>query len=68
MKGQIQNDIIVSYGEVLSGADVFDIPGDYTPERYDYIPAVAGVYDPNGFIPKPPPENNNTPCPYCNRV
>jgi len=53
MKGQIQNDIIVSYGEVLSGADVFDIPGDYSPERYNYTPSVPGVFDPNGFTLRP---------------
>ena len=53
MKGQIQNDIIVSYGNVLSGPDVFDIPDDYSHERYFYTPSVPGVFDPNGFTLRP---------------
>lgn len=50
MKGQIINDEIVASGNVLSGANVYDIPDDYTPERYIYSPAVSGVFDPNGFV------------------
>lgn len=68
------NDTVVAWGVLYDDpqydAEAFEVPDDYSPERYDYIPAVAGVYDPNGFTPKPPlsPGENPTPCPYCNRV
>jgi len=51
MKGQIINDIILAYGSVLSGPNIYDIPDDYSPERYSYTPSIPGVFDPNGFIP-----------------
>lgn len=53
MKGQIINDVIIVYGNFVSGDNVFEIPDDYSPEKYNYIPSVAGVFDPNGFILKP---------------
>lgn len=53
MRGQLRNDVIVAYGYSLVGTDVYDIPDDYSPERYNYTPAVAGVFDPNGFTLKP---------------
>lgn len=49
MRGQLINDEIVVYGKSLEGQDVYDIPDDYSPEKYNYIPSVAGVFDPNGF-------------------
>lgn len=64
------NDTVVAWGVLYNDSlydDVaFPVPEDYSPERYDYIPSVKGVYDPNGFVPKEPPQP--TPCPYCNRV
>ena len=53
MKGQIVNDVIVAFGNQLSGESIFDIPDDYSPERYTYTPSVAGVFDPNGFSLRP---------------
>lgn len=53
MKGQLLNDAIVAYGDSLTGIDVYDIPDDYSPEKYNYIPDVVGVFDPNGFTLKP---------------
>lgn len=48
--------IIISYGieynkSIYDGLTV-DIPDDYNPEFYDYIPAVPGIFDPNGFVRK----------------
>lgn len=61
MKAQIVNDIILAYGIVLIGEDVYEpIPEDYSPQKYDYIPAIIGIFDPNGFVIKPDyiePEN-----------
>ena len=48
MRGYIINDQILAWGEV-NGVDTYEIPDDYSPERYAYIPSVAGVFDPNGF-------------------
>ena len=53
MKGQIVNDVIVAFGNQLYGENIFDIPDDYSPERYTYTPSVAGVFDPNGFSLRP---------------
>lgn len=55
MKGQIINDVIVVFGSYLSGDNIFDIPDDYSPERYQYTPSVPGVFDPDGFNPIDPP-------------
>ena len=30
----------------------YPAPDDYHPLEYDYIPSVAGIFDPNGFIRK----------------
>lgn len=49
MKGYIINDQILAWGNI-DGPDTYDIPDDYSPEKYNYIPAVAGVFDPNGFV------------------
>jgi len=49
-----QDNIIVAYGNFISGADVYDISiEDYSPEKYNYASAVNGVFDPNGFTLKP---------------
>lgn len=54
MKAQIINDVVVAFGIGLSGEDVFEpIPNDYSFEKYDYTPATAGIFDPNGFVIKP---------------
>ncbi len=50
MKGQLVNDAIVSYGDFISGPNVYNIPDDYSPERYNYVTSTPGVFDPNGFI------------------
>lgn len=50
MKGQLVNDMIVAYGDFISGPDVYNIPDDYSPERYNYVTSTTGVFDPNGFI------------------
>jgi hypothetical protein len=50
MKVQVINDEIRAFGPQLVGENIFDAPSDYSPERYNYIPAVAGVFDPNGFV------------------
>ena len=50
MKVQVINDEIKAFGPQLVGENIFDAPSDYSPERYNYIPAVAGVFDPNGFV------------------
>jgi hypothetical protein len=49
MRGYIINDQILAWGNI-DGQDTYEIPDDYSPERYNYIPAVAGVFDPNGFV------------------
>jgi len=49
MQVQIINDIIVGYGDFISGNDVFDAPDDYTPSRYSYTAITPNTYNPNGF-------------------
>jgi hypothetical protein len=50
-------DTILSWGKLYeSDPEAVDVPDDYSPERYDYVPEIPGVYDREGFIPKPPPE------------
>lgn len=46
------------FGTVFTIAD--GVPLDYSLDKYDYIPAVSGVYDPNGWYPKEPPAQNET--------
>lgn len=46
-----QQDLVYQYGPVLeSNPNAVEIPDDFSYGLYDYIPAVAGVYDPNGFV------------------
>lgn len=53
MKVQIVNDKILAFGEILEGSDVYDnAPNDYSPDIYDYIPEIPGVYNINNFIRK----------------
>lgn len=53
MKVQIVNDEILAFGEILEGSDVYDnAPNDYSPDIYDYIPEIPGVYNINNFIKK----------------
>ena len=49
MKAQIINDVIVAWGDGLTGAELFDIPDDYSPEKYAYTVITPGVFNPNGF-------------------
>ena len=57
MKGlySVEQDTIVSYGvayENMGVADsVYDIPDDYTPDRYRYVSITPGTFNPNGFTP-----------------
>jgi len=37
---------------VPDGVTFFIAPIDYTFDKYNYIPQVSGVYDPNGFVQK----------------
>jgi hypothetical protein len=48
MRGYIINDQIIAWGDV-NGQDTYEIPDDYSPDKYNYVPSVAGVFDPNGF-------------------
>jgi hypothetical protein len=48
MRGYIINDQILAWGNI-DGQDTYEIPDDYSPEKYIYIPSVAGVFDSNGF-------------------
>lgn len=53
----LENDMILSWGRLYNEPQyhekTVEIPDDYDPDVYDYIPAVSGVFDPNGFIRKP---------------
>jgi len=53
MRGQLINDEIVVYGEIIEGDNVYDIPNDYSPDKYNYTPLIAGEFNPNGFTLKP---------------
>lgn len=48
---------IVSWGRLYDSPEflgiTFDIPNDYNPLFYEYIPSQPGVFDPNGFVLKP---------------
>jgi hypothetical protein len=53
-----QDNSIVTYGDFIEGADVYDIAiDDYSPDKYNYTSAVNGVFNPNGFTLKPVVEN-----------
>ena len=46
-----QQDLIYQYGPALeNNPNAVNIPDDFSYALYNYIPAVAGVYDPNGFV------------------
>ena len=46
-----QQDLVYQYGPALdSNPNAVEIPDDFSYAKYNYIPSVAGVYDPNGFI------------------
>lgn len=49
-----QQDLVYQYGPALEGnIEAVEIPDDFSYAKYDYTPAIAGVYDPNGFVLKP---------------
>jgi hypothetical protein len=49
-----QQDLIYQYGPALENdPDAVNIPDDFSYGLYNYVPAVAGVYDPNGFVLRP---------------
>lgn len=51
MRVQIRNDEILAWGDAVNGADTYDAPDDYSPEKYRYISVVFGEFNPLGFIP-----------------
>jgi hypothetical protein len=59
MKGlySIEEDKIVSYGtayENMSEEDnVYDIPKDFSFERYSYSSITSGIFNPEGFVLNP---------------
>jgi hypothetical protein len=49
-----QQDLIYQYGPALeTDPNAVNIPDDFSYGLYNYVPAVAGVYDPNGFVLRP---------------
>jgi hypothetical protein len=61
-------DTILSWGKLYeSDPEAVDVPDDYSPESYDYVPEIPGVYDPDGFIQKPILAEQNNICPICQR-
>jgi hypothetical protein len=49
-----QQDLIYQYGPALENdPDAVNVPDDFSYGLYNYVPAVAGVYDPNGFVLRP---------------
>jgi hypothetical protein len=49
-----QQDLIYQYGPAIeSDPNAVNIPDDFSYGLYNYVPAVAGVYDPNGFVLRP---------------
>lgn len=50
----LTTDRIISWGPLYNNDPLaFDIPDDYTPERYSYSPSTPGEFDPNGFVLRP---------------
>lgn len=51
------NNTVVAWGILYDSPEydgiAFNVPDDYSPERYSYIPSISGVYDPNGFVLRP---------------
>lgn len=46
----LTTDRILSWGPLYNNDPLaFDIPDDYSPEKYSYNPSIPGVFDPNGF-------------------
>lgn len=48
----LETDTIESFGsayEDSEGENIFAVPDDYSPDKYDYIPKTSGIYDPDGF-------------------
>lgn len=58
MRVQILEDKIVAWGVAVEGEGTYEAPDDYSPEIYEYTPAIPGVFDPNGFTLKQQ-ENGN---------
>lgn len=53
MKGLINltTDTVVSWGAAYeTDVNAVDFPDDYSPERYNYTPQIAGVYNINNFV------------------
>ena len=53
LSGIPDNIVVFGLKREVDNISFFDIPEDYYPDKYDYIPSVSGVYDPNGFVLKP---------------
>jgi len=51
------NNRILSWGILYDSPEydgiAFNIPDDYSEERYNYIPTTPGIFDPNGFVLRP---------------
>lgn len=44
-------DLIYEYGIIHdNNPNSVWLPDDFSYDRYDYIPQISGIYDPNGFI------------------
>ena len=51
------NNRIISWGIIYDAPEfddiAFNVPDDYSEERYSYIPITPGIFDPNGFVLRP---------------
>lgn len=50
MRVQVLEDKIVAWGVAVEGEGTYPAPDDYSPEKYNYVPEIPGVFNPNGFI------------------
>lgn len=50
LSGIPDNIVVFGLNQEPDNIKFFKIPNDYHPSKYDYIPSVSGVYDPNGFV------------------
>jgi hypothetical protein len=50
LSGIPDNIVVFGLNQEPDNIKFFEIPNDYHPSKYDYIPSVSGVYDPNGFV------------------
>ena len=50
LSGIPDNIVVFGINKEPDNIQFFEIPNDYHPSKYDYLPSVSGVYDPNGFV------------------